>query len=416
MKSGGGKKFNSEDGRYTHFYNTIVEAHRLYPQDSKKWDKFFPEYAYLNDVNEISSVEHALAERNKIIKSFNLKRKIPKNSAYAFQLFLGASEALAPDWRTNEASKQIWKDYFATCEKWARKYFPGIVLSVTSHFDEATPHCHINIIPILKNQPIFHNEPILDENGEPKLNEKGKPKVRRVMTCDEKGNPILVTKYTSGSFLSPAGCIQLQTDFANAVKHFGVERGTMNSQAEHDDLRASTRIHARKQAAEVKRLEALSNELEQERLSLEKRNKNLEERTALIKNLLAVPMKKFKLQLQPRKLMPGLYEWEYKGTKCKNFDDFREKEIEDQTTQYVYRADLRVQKLEEKVAHISESLSQEKEKNEKLSRTISKLEYLVLHGTDHELKVIREKMEPRIRSKTLQTPGNLNRDTSDFER
>lgn len=385
-KSGGGKKFNSDSGRYSHFYNTILESHRLYEKDSPKWGEFFTEFSGLNLTNTFSSVEQALVERKKIIDSFNLPRKVSKNAAYAFQLFLSASDCLAPDWRTSEFDRKIWQDYFDTCEKWVKKYFPGIILSTAVHYDEKTPHMHVNIIPIRRNMPVYHNEKVVLENGQYAYNSKGAIKTRKVMTVDAKGCPVLETKYTSGSFINPEELGALQTDFARAVRHFGVERGEMNSQKEHESLRVSTRINARKIQKEEARLKKIEAELET-------KAKQLERRASLISDLLSVPLKEFKIEEPERKLLPSFYEWEYNGQKCKNFEEYRTKIIEDQVSRRVYQADLLVKQKDKQLCALNSSLLKKETINTMLQDKIASLEKLLLNGSVNDIENYRSQIK-----------------------
>jgi hypothetical protein len=45
-------------------------------------------------------------------------------------------------------------DYFTDCTKWAAEYFGGIqnILSSDTHHDEAQPHCHVLILPLLNGK------------------------------------------------------------------------------------------------------------------------------------------------------------------------------------------------------------------------------------------------------------------------
>lgn len=372
-KSGGGEKFKSDSGRYTHFANSILESHRLYDKDSPKWGEFFTEFSSMNKTESIKSIDQALMERTKIIKSFNLARKVPKNSAYGFQLFLSASESFALDWRTSETDRTKWQDYFETCEKWVRKYFPGIVLSVAVHYDEKTPHMHVNLIPIRKNMPVFHNEKLKTEEGQYVMNQKGKIKTKKVMTLDKQGNPVLETKYTSGNFINPDELASLQTDFARAVERFGVERGEVDSRQKHEDLRKSTRINARKIYKEEVRLKGVEDGLNKEREMLERRS-------SLIQHLLSVPPGSFKIIEPEKKIVPGLYTWEIDGKKCKNFDEYRNKIIEDQVSKRVYQADLLVKKSERRIESLTAEVDNQATTNRILSAELAKLEKLLLEA------------------------------------
>ncbi len=39
--------------------------------------------------------------------------------------------------------------YFSDCATWAERYFGGVVLAVDVHHDEAAPHCHVLMLPLL---------------------------------------------------------------------------------------------------------------------------------------------------------------------------------------------------------------------------------------------------------------------------
>lgn len=385
-KSGGGKKFTSDNGRYSHFINSIKEAHRLYEPESPKWNEFFTEYSSLNVTDTIRSIEHALAERNRIIDSFKLKRKVQKNSAYAFQLFLGASECFAPDWKKSKSDRKKWEEYFSVCEKWARTYFPNKVLSVAVHYDEKVPHMHVNLIPIRENMPIYHNEKIRGEDGSFLLNKQGKIKTRKVMTVDEHGEPILETKYTSGNFMNPEELVLLQTNFALAVESFGVVRGVMNSNSRHEDLRESTRIHARKLKEEEERLKNVES-------TILERNNLIEKKVASIKHLLEVPFSEFKIVEPERKTFSMLYNWELNGVKCKSFEEFRVKTIEDQVAKRLYQANLIVQNKEKHVSVLSNELAKQQTINQSLELENSKLKKLVLNAPFEDLVKLRQQRE-----------------------
>ena len=42
--------------------------------------------------------------------------------------------------------------YFIDCVAWSRKYFGGVILSADIHRDEAAPHCHALILPLIDNR------------------------------------------------------------------------------------------------------------------------------------------------------------------------------------------------------------------------------------------------------------------------
>jgi hypothetical protein len=395
-KSGGGERFTSDNARFGHFANTIREAHRLYETDSPKWNVFFKEYSSLNITDAIKSVEHALVERKRIIDSFKLTRKVPQNSAYAFQLFLGASECFAPDWRTSEADQKKWEEYFIASEQWVRKYFPNKVLSIATHYDEKVPHQHVTIIPIRENVPIYHNEKLRADDGSFILNSNGKIKTRKVMTLDALGKPILVTKYTSGNFMNPDELEALQTDYAHAVQSFGVVRGAMNSQSRHEDIRESTRIHARKLVEAEERLQ------KEEAAMLQKKDE-IEKRIAEIKHLLEVPYTEFKIVEPEKKALPMLFDWEFNGKKCKNFEDYRHKIIEEQVSARVYHADLQVQNAEKRISVLSNELAKQKSINANLTQENLQLRMVLYEAPLDDIEKVRKQRDQPMPEQKLLT-------------
>ena len=387
-KSGGGEKFKSASGRFIHFTNTIIESHRLYDNDSSKWEEFFHEFSNLNVTDSIESVEQALVERSKIIDSFNLKRKVPQNSAYGFQLFLSASECFAPDWRKSESDRMKWKSFFEICEEWVRKYFPDIVLSVAVHYDEKTPHMHVNLIPIRKNMPVYHNEKMKNPDGSYVLNQKGAIKTKKVMTLNDKGNPILETKYTSGNFMNPEQLERMQTDFANAVRSYGKERRIANSQKKQENLRESRRINAR-------RIVRREYELIKSKVEIDQKNEILVRRFSLINHLLTVPLREFKIKEPERKLLPLLYEWEYKGIKYKNFEEYRNKIIEEQVETRVYQSDLLIKQKTKHIEKLNSALLRQTNINKTLSEQITKMEQILLYGSLQDIEQYRNTTKQR---------------------
>jgi len=81
---------------------------------------------------------------NTRISELDLKRAVRKDANIMAQLFISAS----PDWmrnRTFDQQKQFFQDvYDWTCNRYGKEN----IVSAIVHMDEATPHLHINFVPI----------------------------------------------------------------------------------------------------------------------------------------------------------------------------------------------------------------------------------------------------------------------------
>jgi hypothetical protein len=78
------------------------------------------------------------------IASLDLKRALRKDANVMAQIFISAS----PDW-FRQAGEQTQRQYFEDAYSWVyERYGAENVISATVHMDEATPHMHINFVPV----------------------------------------------------------------------------------------------------------------------------------------------------------------------------------------------------------------------------------------------------------------------------
>ena len=145
------------------------------------------------DENKAHLNEHSLQTYNSCFEA--IKNSIPekrrKNAVLCIEHLITAS----PDWSGWNTEKE--RNFFdKSLEFVKQKYGSENVIAHSIHRDETTPHLIIYVTPI-----------------------------------DEKGG-LNAKKWLGGR----AKLSQTQTDFANAVKHFGIERGLENSKARHKTI------------------------------------------------------------------------------------------------------------------------------------------------------------------------------------
>lgn len=131
-------------------------------------------------------------------------KEIRKNGVLANEFILTSSREAFPTEKRNgyllfadEKSRQRWEGFKDASKKFLEdRYGKENLINFSIHMDELTPHIHAVITPVI--------------NG--KLNSKAIFGLRSDMQ-------------------------QLQTDFAKAVAHLGLERGVLGSKAEHVSVR-----------------------------------------------------------------------------------------------------------------------------------------------------------------------------------
>jgi len=180
-----------------------------------------PERARYNEFDGRGST--VLKRRNDRIKSANLARKPQKNASAGIEFVISAT----PEWFEKNTNVKDQKHFFSDALGFlGEKYGVENVLAYGIHFDEKTPHMHVLMVPIVKNEKGF--------------------------------------KYSSSEFLGGVkGLRDFQTEIAERVgKDRGLERGVEGSTARHTDQKEWL-------AQRVK-------EIEKKEKALEKREKKLE--------------------------------------------------------------------------------------------------------------------------------------------
>jgi hypothetical protein len=133
--------------------------------------------------------------KERIDQGFNGKRKIRTDAVKYLQIILSGSHE---DMKNIEKSKSGLENWTTENLKFiAQKYGEDNIVRFTLHMDETTPHIHAVIVPLTKD---------------------GRLSAKDVMGDHEE--------------LS-----KLQTEYANAMKPFGLERGLEGSRAKHDSVK-----------------------------------------------------------------------------------------------------------------------------------------------------------------------------------
>jgi hypothetical protein len=148
--------------------------------------------AWLVNSTEVKHNEsQVLNQRAEVIAAAALKKKPYKNAAVAVEaVFLVCSD---------KRDHAVWKADFRDCRDWvAEKFGKENVLRWDEHFDEKTPHMHVLMVPIIRDQKL--------------------------------GN-----KYSSGDFLGGRqGLRDIQTELAEKVgRKYGLERGREGTNVRH---------------------------------------------------------------------------------------------------------------------------------------------------------------------------------------
>lgn len=153
--------------------------------------------------------------RRRIINGAELARKPQKNAASAVEFTFTASPGWFEGKERTAASKLL-----DSARRWAVDRFGADnVLHVAMHFDEKTPHMHMLLLPIIRDA--------------------------------EKG-----ARYSSGDFLGGrAGLRAIQTDLAEVMVAYGLERGVEGSESRHNDQTGWAKKLAQKEV-ELKAKEA----------------------------------------------------------------------------------------------------------------------------------------------------------------
>ena len=123
--------------------------------------------------------------------------------------------------------------------EWFQKEFGDEnVVSAMLHMDETTPHLHITVVPITTKEVKERKEkPKFDENGKPLKNYETDKDGNIIL--DEKGRAVVkkrkykkqevTARLSAKDICNPADMERWQTDYAEAMKPFGMKRGVRGS-------------------------------------------------------------------------------------------------------------------------------------------------------------------------------------------
>ena len=130
-------------------------------------------------------------------------------------------------------------DWIKRTIAWFQKEFgKENVVSAVLHMDETSPHLHITVVPITTKEAKERKEkPKFDENGKPiKKYETDKD---GNIVLDEKGRAVVkkrsykkqevTARLSAKDICNPVAMDRWQTDYANAMKVFGMKRGVKGS-------------------------------------------------------------------------------------------------------------------------------------------------------------------------------------------
>jgi len=164
-----------------------------------------PARQHLNVIDRsYESLGHDLDERARtVIEEAGVTRKVQNNAVLFNPMILsGSHEQMIKIMERGELPE--WID--DTRQFVEDKYGKENIISFAMHADELTPHIHVCVVPIIKDQ-----------------NKKGKDVVR--LSAKDKFNPEELTK--------------LQTEYAEAMKKWGLERGKSSklTGAKHQDTK-----------------------------------------------------------------------------------------------------------------------------------------------------------------------------------
>ena len=194
-----------------------------------------PARAHLNVIDRsYESLGHDLDDRARtVIARERVSRKVQSNAVLFNPMILsGSHEQMMKIMERGELPE--WID--DTRKFVEDKYGKENIISFAMHADELTPHIHVCVVPIIKDK-----------------NKKGQDVVR--LSAKDKFNPEELTK--------------LQTDYAAAMKKWGLERG-MNSKltgAKHQDTKQFYKDLPEKileKKAEIEELQETVKELKKE--------------------------------------------------------------------------------------------------------------------------------------------------------
>jgi hypothetical protein len=176
----------------------------------------------VGDANKTS--EQLIDERLEQFKSSKLGLDtVRKDAVVGVELVLGAS----PEYfRPTEPEK--WGSYEqervdqwlkATTEFLEKKYGKARIVEIVLHLDEATPHIHAVILPVVKKT-------------------KNKRRTKEQIKNEVKASTYTTCTLDAKTMFDPENLVKLQTEYAQSVEHLGLKRGLRGSKAKHKKVQS----------------------------------------------------------------------------------------------------------------------------------------------------------------------------------
>lgn len=165
-------------------------------------------------------MSRSLAIENRI-KEAGITRKI-KDDAVRALCFICTSDH---DKMHDIESRGQLKEWANDCIRWMQKEFgKDNVVAAALHMDETTPHLHVTVVPVVQGQAKERkNRPKLDEDGQPI--DKPTRSIRK-----QQVNARLSAK----DIMTPRNMTRWQSEFAQVMERWGMERGIEGSQNQHE--------------------------------------------------------------------------------------------------------------------------------------------------------------------------------------
>ena len=223
-------------------------------------DNAHPELRHLNRDDFIKYPDGVVGLGEAIqhrLDNAGLTRKIGKNQVLALNVLMTsdgdalrrlADEGLLDEW--------AWESV-----GWAKQTFgEDNVVAAHLHMDEQTPHLHITVVPIVTAE---------------RKKKASEAKAKKRYRTKSKDGPRL----SANDIMTRDNLTRFQDTYAEAMEHFGLERGIRGSEARHVDQHEYYRqcqIRKKDLEQDVAGLSAEKKQLDTENRSLEKRKAELE--------------------------------------------------------------------------------------------------------------------------------------------
>lgn len=147
--------------------------------------------------------------------------KYRKDATVAVEVVLTASpEYFRPDdpKAHGKYDHERTKEWLKATNQFLKSKYNGLVAEATLHLDEATPHLHVMVVPAMK-----------------------KERKRKQKKADKEAGKPHETYVSYGlcakDMFNRQALIDLQTDYAKALKPLGLERGQERSRAQHQTIK-----------------------------------------------------------------------------------------------------------------------------------------------------------------------------------